>query len=178
MGMWYSRLRVCRQLFTPLATAALVPFGYAFAQSPSDVLLGTLVGLTSSDRIAIGAQIPVEMKDGQLVDKVCGRPVQYQSWLEDLNGDSRKEVIIVVGNACANGTAGSEAMIFENVGAGSWRKVFGAAAGGIAVLPSKTMGWADIKPEAPGYCRAIWAWAGTAYVVSRTVAEIAGACHE
>ena len=132
--------------------------------------------VSPADRQAIAQVVPFRARNGALVDDTCGEPVSIEVEARDLNADGMPEVIVLGGNACANGMAGAALWLFIKAPSGQWQGQLGFPAGGYHVLTTRTKGWLDIQPELPGDCQPVWGWNGNAYDIVRRVEARRGAC--
>lgn len=132
--------------------------------------------LSPTDRQTISQALPFKLRAGALVDDTCGEPVTVEVEARDLNADGQPEVLVVGGNACANGMAGAALWLFIKSPAGQWQAQMGFPAGGYRILSTRTKGWLDIQPEMPGDCQPVWGWNGKSYDVVRRIEGRRGAC--
>lgn len=99
--------------------------------------------LSSQDRIAIAALLPLRMRDGEVVDTTCRAPARADSFVVDLNDDKQSEVIVIAGNGCADGVTGSS--IYVVIHQQGWRVALTASASDFRLLPTRgNSGWRDL----------------------------------
>ncbi len=88
--------------------------------------------------------------------------------MRDLNGDGRKEVIVVEDSARCYGVAGTSFVLLASLPNGKWSKMLGSV--GVAEVLDQRRGvanWPDISVGGPGFCFPVLRWNGRAYVNHR-----------
>jgi hypothetical protein len=86
----------------------------------------------------------------------------------DLNGDGRKDVIVVEDSARCYGAAGTSFVLIANQPGGKWKKMLGSV--GVAEVLDQRRGvgnWPDISVGGPGFCFPVLRWNGREYVNHR-----------
>jgi hypothetical protein len=86
----------------------------------------------------------------------------------DLNGDGRKDVIVVEDSARCYGGAGTSFVLLAGQPGGKWKKMLGSV--GVAEVLDERRGvgnWPDISVGGPGSCFPVFRWNGRAYANHR-----------
>lgn len=93
---------------------------------------------------------------GQLTEAKCG-VVPHKTEVLDLNGDGKKEVMLMVGNECSSGKIGQSIYLFNQLADGKAQRQLGFSATGYKVLTAKTEGaWPDLLFLGTGECQPVW----------------------
>ncbi len=93
---------------------------------------------------------------GQMTDAKCG-VVPHKTEVLDLNGDGKKEVMLLVGNECSSGKIGQSVYLFTQSDDGKVQRQLGFSASGYKPLKAKTEGaWPDLLFLGTGECQPVW----------------------
>ncbi|MBD3767493.1 MAG: hypothetical protein IE928_05990 [Gammaproteobacteria bacterium] len=93
---------------------------------------------------------------GELMQGQCG-VVPHKTEVLDLNGDGKKEVILMVGNECSSGKIGQQVYLFSQSADGKVERQLGFSASGYRVLKAKAEGaWPDLLFLGTGECQPVW----------------------
>ena len=107
--------------------------------------------------------------------KGCGA-VDFETRVVDLNQDGHPEVIVIAGNTCTSGIAGSSAFLFVKSTAGQYVMNLGFPASDVEPLVSKSRGFPDLLIGGRGFCHPVWRWNGKKYAYLCGREEESGAC--
>jgi len=105
-------------------------------------------------------------RGGKILD-ACGKAVEPQVDVVDLNGDGQPEVFVLANDAVCYGDAGGELTLLIKDSHGRWQANLGFSAGGYKLLSTKNKGYPDIEIGWPGFCFPVWRWNGRAYVIHK-----------
>ncbi len=86
----------------------------------------------------------------------------------DLNGDGRKDVIVVEDSARCYGNTGTSFVLLAGQPGSKWKKMLGSV--GVAEVLDQRRGvanWPDISVGGPGFCFPVFRWNGRAYANHR-----------
>lgn len=185
--------RGCRQL--PGRTAATAAAGVALllaacgqpADAPAELadprgpalLFAADQGdLNAAERGQVfGATGLVVAPDGKsFVDGMCGQLASANVEFRDMNADGTQEVLVIFGNSCTSGHAGSSAALFIRNREGNLQANLGFPAASADPLPEKNGGYPDLLIGGPGFCFAVWRWNGTTYDYLRSDPQMPGGC--
>ncbi len=156
------------------ACAGAAPQGVAeavFAQVPA-------VALSAQDRLDMAAQMGLVMRNGQVEsdDEACaGKPINPQTRLLDLNGDTQPEVLVRGGNACLSGMTGLNMWLFIKTD-DTWHLEVDGPVFDVLVASSETDGWHDLHMLGRSHCRGLWTRASGKYAFARSINEDGSAC--
>lgn len=115
--------------------------------------------------------------DGKsLVDTTCEQPAGAQVEFRDMNGDGKDEVLVLYGNSCTSGMAGSSVVLFIEDAAGKYQTNLGFPGASADPKPEKSKGYPDLVIGGPGFCFPVWRWNGKAYDFHRQEAQEPGGC--
>lgn len=161
-----------------LALGIAAPAAHA-APPLHKVLFAKVSGVAEADQRAIAKQYSdwgVAADGKGIADANCGViPVEVRT-LELATG-APPGVLVVWGNACTSGHAGSSVSLFVK-GAKGYAMQMGFPGFDVVPLPSKTRGWVDLRVEGPNECQPVWAWTGRAYDLKCNLESRRGACRE
>ncbi len=149
----------------------------ASAAGPSLLFRDGAGELDESEQAGIFAALGLAVApDGQgFLDTVCGQPAGTEVQIKDLNGDGASEVLIVYGNTCMSGHAGSSVALFVR-GAAGYEMQLGFPGADAEPLETGNLGWPDLRIGGPGFCFPIWRWNGSAYAYDRDEPQEPGGC--
>ncbi len=159
--------------------AALLAF--AMATEGSSLLFAKGAGkLTPSQQREIFAKLDLKLApDGKgFVDSVCGQPAGADVEFRDMNGDGKDEVLVIFGNTCLSGHAGSSVLLFIQNAAGKYEANFGFPAASADPKAEKSQGYPDLLIGGPGFCFGVWRWNGKQYAHHRDEPQAPGGCAE
>lgn len=135
--------------------------------------------LSLDEQIAVEAALSGQLKlsdDGlHLIDENCGE-IPIRSEIVDLNGDGTHEVFVYWGNTCTSGGTGSSLSMYAKDNSGHYRDQFGFPAAIYSALPTGNDGYPDLQFGGPGFCFAVWSWAGSNYEFKCNSPQEEGGC--
>jgi hypothetical protein len=115
--------------------------------------------------------------DGKgFTDQICGQPAGASIEFRDMNSDGRQEVLVIFGNTCTSGHAGSSALLLIRDAGGILQPNLGFPAASADPLPESNLGYPDLLIGGPGFCFPVWRWYGTAYNYLRNDPQMPGGC--
>ena len=158
---------------------ALAPAVPAAAADGPGLLFAKGAGkLTASQQREIFAALDLKVgADGKsLVDTTCEQPAGAQVELRDMNGDGKDEVLVIYGNSCTSGMAGSSVALFIEDAAGKYQTNLGFPGASADPKPEKSKGYPDLLIGGPGFCFPVWRWNGKAYDLHRQEPQEPGGC--
>ena len=167
-------------------TAALLLFlaacgGGGEAQSPGAALLfaGGTGGLTPAEQQLIldNSGLVLDSTGTALVDYSCGLPVGAAVEFSDWNGDGNQEVLVIAGNTCTSGMAGSSVFLFIKDSTGTYLPSLGFPASSATPESTANLGYPDLLIGGPGFCFPVWRWDGTAYQFLKQVSQAPDGCN-
>jgi hypothetical protein len=138
----------------------------------SVILAGLLLAVPAQSR-EVSKLPPAEMaavykaaglteRGGKILD-ACGKAIEPQVDVVDLNGDGQPEVFVLANDSICYGVAGGELTLLIKDKQGHWQANLGFSAGGYKLLSTKNKGYPDIEIGGPGFCAPVWRWNGRAY---------------
>jgi hypothetical protein len=102
--------------------------------------------------------------------KNCG-PVSLTVRYIAVRDHQRNALLLIYGNSCTSGIAGSDAAILENI-QGKWINLLAvSAANSINVIETSRNGYRDLMIGGPGKCHSIFAWNGNKYVFRKKLCD-------
>ena len=149
-------------------------------QSPEAALLfanGT-GGLSTDEQQLILEQagLVLDSTGTSLADYSCGLPAGAAVEFSDWNGDGNKEVLVVAGNSCTSGMAGSSVFLFIKDTTGTYLPNLGFPASSATPMATSNLGYPDLLIGGPGFCFPVWRWNGTEYDYLRSETQAEGGC--
>ncbi len=135
-------------------------------------------GLTVAERKAIfeSLGLVVDSAGTGFLDTSCGQPASAAVTFSDLNGDGIKEVLVIYGNSCTSGMAGSSVVLFIKDSAGGYSTNLGFPGASADPQSTSNLGYPDLLIGLPGFCFPVWRWNGTAYDYLKSVPQSPGGC--
>jgi hypothetical protein len=140
------------------------------AQSPGDPGAALLFanghdGLSSREQVTIfqSLGLVVDSTGKGFLDTMCGQPAGATVAFSDWNHDGKTEVLILFGNSCTSGMAGSSAVLLIRSPKGGYSTNLGFPAGAVDTLPTRNLGYPDLLIGGPGFCFPVWRWNGREY---------------
>jgi len=135
-------------------------------------------GLSSADQLLIfqSVGLVVDSTGTGFVDDICGQPGGAAVSFSDWNGDGKPEVLVIAGNSCTSGMAGSSAVLFIKDSAGTYLPNLGFPASSADPQPSSSLGYPDLLIGGPGFCFPVWRWNGKEYDYLKNEPQMAGGC--
>lgn len=135
-------------------------------------------GLSNADQAQIFEMVGlvVDSTGKGFVDETCGQPASTAVSFSDWNHDSTPEVLVISGNTCTSGMAGSSAVLFIKDSAGTYQPNLGFPAASADPQSTLNLGYPDLLIGGPGFCFPIWRWNGTEYEYLRNEPQMAGGC--
>lgn len=107
----------------------------------------------------------------------CERPAGAVATFSDWNGDGNKEVLVVFGNSCTSGMAGSSVVLFiKDSAAAGYSTNLGFPGSSADPQSTGNLGYPDLLIGGPGFCFPLWRWNGREYDFLRNVPQSAGGC--
>ena len=158
---------------------ALAVLALALAATGPALLFAKGAGkLTPAEQSQIFAALDLAVSsDGSsFADTVCGQPAGADVELRDMNGDGQDEVLVIYGNSCVSGAAGSSVVLFIKDAAGEYQTNLGFPGASADPKPEKSKGYPDLVIGGPGFCFPVWRWNGKAYDYLRDEAQAPGGC--
>lgn len=150
------------------------------ADPPGPALLfaGGHGDLSAEERLQVFDQLGLSVTpDGKgFADQICGQPAGANIEFRDMNSDGRQEVLLIFGNTCTSGHAGSSAQLFIRDADGVLQSNLGFPAASADPLPVMNQGYPDLLIGGPGFCFPVWRWDGNAYVGLRNEPQMPGGC--
>jgi hypothetical protein len=117
--------------------------------------------------------------DGTVLEAVdCGPIYVTEARDVDLNEDGTAEFIVIAGNACTSGMAGSSVVLFVKDAEGHYGTHLGFPAGAWRKLETSNLGFPDLAFGGPGFCESVWRWDGSTYQHHRNEPTEPGGCDE
>ncbi len=110
------------------------------------------------------------------VDQSCGQPADAVVSFSDLNGDGQQEVLVIFGNSCTSGMAGSSVLLFIKDSAGTYQPNLGFPAASAEPQSTSHLGYPDLLIGGPGFCFPVWRWDGKEYQHLRQEPQMQGGC--
>lgn len=115
--------------------------------------------------------------DGKgFIDQSCGQPAGAKVEFRDMNSDGRQEVLVIFGNLCTSGMAGSSALLLIRDAGGIFQPNLGFPAASADPLPESNLGYPDLLIGGPGFCFPVWRWNGKEYIWLRSDPQMPGGC--
>ena len=150
------------------------------ADPPGPALLfaGGQGDLSAEERLQVFNDLSFTVTpDGKsLTDEVCGQPADAKVEFRDMNSDGRQEVLVIFGNSCTSGMAGSSVLLLIRDAGGKLQPNLGFSAASADPLPESSLGYPDLLIGGPGFCFPVWRWDGTAYNYLRNDPQMPGGC--
>lgn len=136
-------------------------------------------GLSAAERKLIwdGLWLAVDSSGRGFVDQSCGEPAGAVVSFSDWNGDGQTEVLVISGNTCTSGMAGSSALLFIKDSAGTYRPNFGFPAASAEPQSTSNLGYPDLLIGGPGFCFPLWRWDGKEYQYLKQVPQAPDGCN-
>ena len=126
--------------------------------------------------IFVALDLKVAPDGKSLVDNSCEQPAGAEVEFRDMNGDGKDEVLVIYGNSCTAGMAGSSVVLFIADAAGKYQANLGFPGASADPKPEKSKGYPDLLIGGPGFCFPVWRWNGKAYDFHRQEAQEPGGC--
>jgi hypothetical protein len=174
-------MRLTSVRFAIIAFVACVA-GLSVAASAADgpaLLFAKGTGkLTAGEQREIFAALGLKVApDGKsFEDTICGQPAGAEVEFRDMNGDGKEEVLVIYGNSCVSGHAGSSVVLFIKDGGGKYQANLGFPGASADPKAEKSKGYPDLLIGGPGFCFPVWRWNGKAYDFYRSEAQEPGGC--
>lgn len=164
-------LAFCASLLSACAKPADPP-------GPALLFAGGQGDLNAEERLQIFNSLALTlMPDSKgYIDQVCGRPADAKVEFRDMNSDGRQEVLVIYGNDCTSGMAGSSAQLFVRDAGGKLQSNLGFPAASADPLPQMNEGYPDLLIGGPGFCFPVWRWDGKEYIGLRNEPQMPGGC--
>jgi hypothetical protein len=169
----------CVSVLVILSVVGISSAAYASDAQAADLLFAKVKDrLPRSEQAAMAHQLGFTVgEDGRtLLDPVCGRPISFETTLDDLNHDGTPEVFVVGGNTCLSGMTGLSVWLFVKGESGDYQQKLGFPAAEYEVLDSNNAGFPDLKFGGRGFCRGVWRWNGKDYDPLRNEPDEPGGC--
>jgi len=168
-------LAICAALATTACAAQEAPD----APGPALLFAQDRDGLSAAERQLIfdGLWLAVDSAGTGFVDQSCGQPAGAVVTFSDWNGDGNTEVLVISGNSCTSGMAGSSAVLFIKDSAGTYRPNLGFPAASADPQSTSNLGYPDLLIGGPGFCFPLWRWDGTEYQYLKQVPQAPDGCN-
>ncbi len=127
---------------------------------------GDTVKLAPAEMQAVYKAAGLTERGGKILD-TCGKAIEPQVDVVDLNGDGQPEVFVLATDAICYGDAGGELSLLIKDKQGRWQRNLGVPAGAYTLLKTKNQGYPDIEIGGPGFCFPVWRWNGKAYAIHK-----------
>ena len=166
--------------FAPALCIALLAACAKPADPPGPALLfaGGQGDFSAAERLEVFKALYLKLTpDGKgFVDQVCGQPAGAVVEFRDMNRDGRQEVLVIFGNGCTSGMAGSSALLLIRDAGGKLQPNLGFPAASADPLPEVNLGYPDLLIGGPGFCFPVWRWDGKTYNYLRSEPQMPGGC--
>jgi hypothetical protein len=135
-------------------------------------------GLSGAEQVAIYKTLGlvVDSTGKGFLDTSCSQPAGATVSFSDWNHDGKTEVLILFGNDCTSGMAGSSAVLLIRGPKGGYSTNLGFPAGAVDTLPTRNLGYPDLLIGGPGFCFPVWRWNGKEYEYLENVPQSPGGC--
>jgi len=165
LGWAVTLATACHAQGTPDERGAALLFG------PNDG------GISRSDQVLIFSTLglAVDSSGKGFLDTSCGQPAGAAVTFSDWNRDGIKEVLVIFGNSCTSGMAGSSAVLFIR-GTRGYSTNLGFPAASAEPMATKNLGYPDLLIGGPGFCFPVWRWNGEEYEYLENVPQAPGGC--
>ena len=136
-------------------------------------------GLSAAERQLVfeATWLAVDSTGKGFVDQSCGQPAGAEVSFSDWNGDGEPEVLVIAGNSCTSGMAGSSAVLFIKDSAGTYQPNLGFPAASAEPQSTSNLGYPDLLIGGPGFCFPLWRWNGTVYDFLKQVPQAPDGCN-
>jgi hypothetical protein len=164
-------LACCLALETACARPADPP-------GPALLFAGGRGDLSAEERLQVFNLLSLNVTpDGKgFTDQVCGQPAGATVEFRDMNSDGRQEVLVIFGNDCTSGMAGSSALLLIRDANGKLQPNLGFPAATADPMPESNLGYPDLLIGGPGFCFPVWRWNGKEYIGLRNDPQMPGGC--
>jgi hypothetical protein len=134
--------------------------------------------LSAEDRLQVFNLLGLSVAPGGkgFIDQVCGQPAGAKVEFRDMNADGRQEVLVIFGNDCTSGMAGSSALLLIRDAGGKLQPNLGFPAASADPLPQTNLSYPDLLIGGPGFCFPVWRWNGKEYIGLRSDPQMPGGC--
>jgi hypothetical protein len=134
--------------------------------------------LSAEERLQVFNLLGLSVAPGGkgFIDQACGQPAGAIVEYRDMNADGRQEVLVIFGNDCTSGMAGSSALLLIRDAGGKLQPNLGFPAASADPLPEKNLGYPDLLIGGPGFCFPVWRWNGKEYIGLRSDPQMPGGC--
>lgn len=134
--------------------------------------------LSAEERLQVFNLLDLDVTpDGRgFTDRVCGRPAGATVEFRDMNSDGRQEVLVIFGNDCTSGMAGSSAVLLIRDAGGKLQPNLGFPAASADPMKESNLGYPDLLIGGPGFCFPVWQWNGKEYIGLRNDPQMPGGC--
>ena len=171
--------RALQLLFTAVVTLATAPACSAQKPSPGAAILFAKDdgGLTVAAQDVIYESLGLAVDSAGTGFTMCDQPAGAEASFSDWNKDGIKEVLVVYGNSCTSGMAGSSVVLFvKDSAAAGYSTNLGFPGASADPQPTSNLGYPDLLIGLPGFCFPVWRWNGTAYDFLESVPQSPGGC--
>lgn len=164
-------LACCTVVLAACATPADPP-------GPALLFAGGRGDLSAEERLHVFNLLALNVTpDGKgFTDQVCGQPAGARVEFRDMNSDGRQEVLVIFGNDCTSGMAGSSALLLVRDAGGKLQPNLGFPAASADPMPDSNLGYPDLLIGGPGFCFPVWRWDGKEYIGLRNDPQMPGGC--
>jgi hypothetical protein len=163
-----------------LALAVVLPTACA-AQQPS---AGAAIlfaegdgGLSVTDQNLIYESLGLALDSTGKGLTACDQPAGAVASFSDWNKDGNKEVLVIFGNSCTSGMAGSSVALFiKDSARAGYSTNLGFPGASADPQPTSNLGYPDLLIGLPGFCFPVWRWDGKEYQYLENVPQGPGGC--
>ncbi len=159
-----SLLTACAEPVDPPGPALLFAGGRGELSAAERLQVFDLLGLS------------VTPDGGGFVDQICGQPAGATVEFRDMNSDGLQEILLIFGNTCTSGHAGSSAVLLIRDADGVLQPNLGFPAASADPLPATNQGYPDLLIGGPGFCFPVWRWNGKEYIGDHNEPQMPGGC--
>ena len=166
-------------LLLVFSTLVIAPACSAQKPSPGAALLFAEDdgGLSVADQNLIYESLGLAIDSAGTGFTMCDQPAGAEASFSDWNKDGIKEVLVIFGNSCTSGMAGSSVALFiKDSAAAGYSTNLGFPGASADPQPTSNLGYPDLLIGLPGFCFPVWRWNGTAYDILQSVPQSPGGC--
>ena len=163
---------------------ALVPLALTTACSAQKPSPGAAIlfakdngGLSVADQNLIFESLGMAVDSTGKGFTMCDQPAGYEVSFSDWNKDGIKEVLVIFGNSCTSGMAGSSVALFiKHSASAGYSTNLGFPGASADSQSTSNLGYPDLLVGGPGFCFPVWRWDGKEYQFLESVPQSPGGC--
>jgi hypothetical protein len=134
-------------------------------------------GLSVADQNLIFESLGLALDSTGKGFTACDQPADAEATFSDWNGDGNTEVLVVFGNTCTSGMAGSSVVLFiKDSARAGYSTNLGFPGASADPQATSNLGYPDLLIGGPGFCFPIWRWNGTEYEYLKNEPQMIGGC--